>query len=69
LFTNPYLEQTTIATALSDADGLITGLENSLQKKRNIKQRCHATAFATKEGWEVKKLGSLFNRNNLTSSW
>ena len=32
------LEQTAIATALSDVDGLITGLEKLIAKKRNIKQ-------------------------------
>lgn len=49
-------EQTAIATALSDADGLITGLEKLLAKKRNIKQGAMQQLLQPKEGWEVKKL-------------
>jgi type I restriction enzyme S subunit len=53
-------EQTAIATALSDADGLITGLEKLIAKKRNIKQGAMQQLLQPKEGWEVKKLGEIF---------
>jgi type I restriction enzyme S subunit len=53
-------EQTAIATALSDADGLITGLEKLIAKKRNIKQGAMQQLLQPKEGWEVKKLGEVF---------
>jgi type I restriction enzyme S subunit len=52
-------EQTAIATALSDADGLITGLEKLIAKKRNIKQGAMQQLLQPKEGWEVKKLGDV----------
>lgn len=52
-------EQTAIATALSDADGLITGLEKLIAKKRNIKQGVMQQLLQPKEGWEVKKLGEI----------
>ena len=52
-------EQTAIANALSDADGLITGLEKLIAKKRNIKQGAMQQLLQPKEGWEVKKLGEL----------
>ena len=52
-------EQTAIATALSDADGLITGLEKLIAKKRNIKQGAMQQLLQPKEGWEVKKLGEV----------
>jgi len=52
-------EQTAIATALSDADGLITGLEKLMAKKRNIKQGAMQQLLQPKEGWEVKKLGEV----------
>jgi type I restriction enzyme S subunit len=60
----PLTEQTVIATALSDADGLITGLEKLIAKKRNIKQGAMQQLLQPKEGWEVKKLGeiALFNK-------
>jgi type I restriction enzyme S subunit len=50
-------EQTAIATALSDVDGLITGLEKLIAKKRNIKQGAMQQLLQPKDGWEVKKLG------------
>lgn len=53
------IEQTAIVTALSDADGLITGLEKLIAKKRNIKQGAMQQLLQPKEGWEVKKLGEL----------
>jgi len=52
-------EQTAIATALSDADGLITSLEKLIAKKRNIKQGAMQELLRPKEGWVVKKLGEI----------
>lgn len=52
-------EQTAIATALSDADALISSLEKLIAKKRNIKQGAMQKLLAPKEGWEVKRLGSI----------
>jgi type I restriction enzyme S subunit len=53
-------EQTAIATALSDADALISGLEKLIAKKRYIKQGAMQKLLQPKEGWEVKKLGEVF---------
>jgi len=50
-------EQTAIAKALSDADGLITGLVKLIAKKQNIKQGAMQQLLQPKEGWEVIKLG------------
>ena len=52
-------EQTAIATALSDADALISGLEKLIAKKRNIKQGAMQKLLQPKEGWEVKTLGEI----------
>jgi type I restriction enzyme S subunit len=52
-------EQTAIATALSDADALISSLEKLITKKRNIKQGAMQKLLQPKEGWEVKKLGEI----------
>lgn len=52
-------EQTAIATALSDADALISSLEKLIAKKRMIKQGAMQQLLQPKEGWEVKKLGSI----------
>jgi len=52
-------EQTAIATALSDADGLITSLEKLIAKKRNIKQGAMQELLRPKEGWVVKRLGEV----------
>ncbi len=52
-------EQTAIATALSDADALISSLEKLIIKKRNIKQGAMQKLLQPKEGWEVKKLGEI----------
>jgi len=52
-------EQTAIATALSDMDGLIEGLEKLLVKKRNIKQGAMQELLKPKDGWEVKTLLKL----------
>jgi type I restriction enzyme, S subunit len=51
-------EQTAIATALSDADALISGLEKLIAKKHNIKQGAMQKLLQPKEGWE--KLGEIF---------
>lgn len=52
-------EQTAIATALSDADALISSLEKLIAKKRNIKQGAMQKLLEPKEGWEVKTLKEL----------
>lgn len=56
-------EQTAIATALSDADALITGLEKLITKKHNIKQGAMQLLLQPKEGWEVKTLGECLLKN------
>ncbi len=67
------IEQTAIATVLSDADALISGLEKLIKKKKNIKQGAMQelltppnTGQAGKKrlpgftgAWEVKKLGEI----------
>lgn len=53
------IEQTAIATALSDADALISSLEKLIAKKRNIKEGTMQKLLEPKEGWEVKKLGEI----------
>jgi len=55
-------EQTAIATALSDADALISSLEKLIAKKRNIKQGAMQKLLQPKEGWEVKKLGEVLEK-------
>ncbi len=55
----PKAEQTAIATALSDADALISSLEKLIAKKRMIKQGAMQQLLQPKEGWEVKKLGDF----------
>jgi len=56
-------EQTLIATALSDADALISSLEKFISKKRNIKQGAMQKLLQPNPevsgGWEVKKLGDV----------
>jgi type I restriction enzyme S subunit len=52
-------EQTAIATALSDADALISSLEKLISKKRNIKQGAMQKLLEPKEGWEAKRLGEV----------
>lgn len=52
-------EQTAIATALSDADALISSLEKLIAKKRNIKQGAMQKLLQPKEGWEHKTLGEI----------
>lgn len=53
-------EQTAIATALSDMDKLIAGLEQLIEKKKAIKQGAMQELLRPKEGWVVKKLGEIF---------
>jgi type I restriction enzyme S subunit len=62
-------EQTAIATALSDADDLISNLEKLIEKKRNIKQGAMQQLLSPtdangkmKKGWVKKKLGEVCNR-------
>lgn len=52
-------EQTAIATALSDADALITSLEKLITKKQNIKQGAMQKLLQPKEYWEHKSLGEI----------
>jgi type I restriction enzyme, S subunit len=52
-------EQTAIATALSDMDSLIEGLEKLLAKKRNIKRGAMQELLTPKEGWVEKELGKV----------
>jgi type I restriction enzyme, S subunit len=52
-------EQTAIATALSDADALISSLETLIAKKRDIKQGAMQQLLQPKEGWEVRRLGEV----------
>ena len=52
-------EQTAIATALTETDALITGLEKLSLKKRHIKQGTMQKLLMPTEGWGVKKLGEI----------
>ncbi len=61
-------EQCAIATALSDADALISSLEQLIAKKRNIKQGTMQLLLTGKKRlpgfsgkWEVKKLGEILS--------
>ncbi|MBK9984680.1 MAG: restriction endonuclease subunit S [Saprospiraceae bacterium] len=56
-------EQIAIATALNDAEALITGLEKLIAKKRNIKQGAMQELLRPKEGWVEKKLGDCLKQN------
>lgn len=49
-------EQTAIATALNDADALITALEKLIVKKKTIKQGAMQELLKPKDGWKTKKL-------------
>jgi type I restriction enzyme S subunit len=53
------LEQTAIATVLSDTDALISSLDKLIAKKRNIKQGAMQELLKPKKGWIVKKLGQI----------
>lgn len=52
-------EQTAIATALNDADALVTQLEKLIAKKRNIKKGAMQELLRPKVGWVAKKLGEV----------
>lgn len=58
------VEQTAIATALNDADALITQLEKLIAKKKAIKQGAMQELLKPKEGWESRKLGDIGNFKN-----
>ncbi len=69
-------EQTAIATALSDVDALLDGLDRLIAKKRDLKQAAMQQLLTGKprlpgfEGeWEVKRLGDhvKFLRNGVNS--
>jgi len=55
-------EQTLIATALSDADALISSLEKLIAKKRNIKQGAMQKLLEPKEGWVVNTIIELADK-------
>lgn len=57
-------EQTAIATALNDADALITRLEKLIAKKRAVKQGTMQELLKAKNDWEVKKLGEIGSFKN-----
>ncbi|MFC2100831.1 restriction endonuclease subunit S [Bacteroidota bacterium] len=57
-------EQTAIATALSDADALVSSLEILIAKKRLIKQGAMQELLKPKEGWVEKKLGEIGSFKN-----
>ena len=52
-------EQTAIATALTEADALISGIEKLIAKKRDIKHGAMQKLLSPTEGWSVKKLGEV----------
>ena len=61
-------EQRAIATALSDVDGLLDGLDRLIVKKRDLKQAAMQQLLTGQTRlpgfsgeWEVKRLGDLFN--------
>jgi len=56
-------EQNNIATALNDADKLITALEKLIAKKRAIKQGAMQELLKPKDGWKVRKLGDCLRQN------
>lgn len=55
----PKPEQNAIATALSDADALISATERLIAKKKAIKQGAMQELLKPKEGWEEKALGEV----------
>ena len=55
-------EQTAIATALNDADALITQLEKLIVKKLNIKQGAMQELLKPKEGGEVKTFEEIADK-------
>lgn len=57
----PKPEQLAIATALSDADALISATERLIAKKKAIKQGAMQELLKPKEGWEEKTLEEDFD--------
>ena len=64
----PEPEQRAIAKALSDADGLLGGLDRLIAKKRDLKQAAMQQLLTGKTRlsgfhgeWRVKRMGDLFN--------
>jgi len=57
-------EQTAIATALNDADALITQLEKLIAKKRAIKQGAMQELLKPKNGWKVFDFKNIFRKLN-----
>ena len=57
-------EQTAIATALNDADALITQLEKLIAKKRAIKQGAIQELLKPKNGWKVFDFKNIFRKLN-----
>lgn len=57
-------EQTAIATALSDTDALIAGLEKLIAKKRNIKQGAMQELLRPKEGWVEKSFVDIIMKRD-----
>lgn len=57
----PLSEQNAIATALSDADALISATERLIAKKKAIKQGSMQELLKPKEGWEEKTLEEDFD--------
>ena len=53
-------EQNLIATALSDTDTLISGLEKLIAKKRNIEQGIMQKLLEPKDGWSEITYGEIF---------
>ncbi|MCX8473806.1 MAG: restriction endonuclease subunit S [Sediminibacterium sp.] len=52
-------EQTSIATAISNIDELISQTEKLIEKKKAIKQGVMQELLKAKEGWVTKKLGDV----------
>lgn len=62
-------EQIAIATALTDADALITRLDKLIAKKKAIKQGAMQELLRPKEGWEVKTLAQIgFLKNGVNKA-
>lgn len=59
----PKPEQNAIATALSDADALISATEKLIAKKKAIKQGAMQELLKPQEGWEEKALGEVAEIN------
>ncbi len=58
-FPKEEVEQTAIATALSNIDELISQTERLIDKKKAIKQGVMQELFKPKDGWVMKKLGEI----------